>query len=568
MSVAPAVKRELELDHGGGGGGAGAEAPQAGRPTRAPPRPPSTCTPRCRTSTRARWPLETCPCRPSTPWRPSACCRATSRPASSTRGLLRPLLQGTHRANKHGIYDGGDPQPAAPPPPQPSPLQPSPPRRASDEESGGTPRRLRTRCAASASSTRGLLRDLLQGVLQQVLPAHAPRAAPRRAPLRSPADCSPPTLTPPMLPSTPPARRPRRPSPAAPALAAAAAAAARPQLAGEARDAGRAGGGAARLADESARARRLGQRGAAQAADHDLAQLNELAAERLDEGEEPRRSPSPRRRPDERRLPAAAAAGSSFCARSATRSCATSTSCARTCSACGISLEQGAQLGGVTCDICHKELCSKYFLRVHKHNTHGIPAPPAPRARAPAEPCPLCARASAARGPCARTCWPSTPRAAARLDLPRELLRDHKPYACSYCPFTTDVLAFLFAHERAHAAAAAGAPSRAGARAGGRAGRGGRGGGGRGGAGENYCCSRCEFRAEGFAALEAHLRAAHGGAGALLAVPARAHAPLTMQPFVLEEAGGALSLLPALVFLPVRRRATRRATVTLTLTPA
>lgn len=85
---------------------------------------------------------------------------------------------------------------------------------------------------------------------------------------------------------------------------------------------------------------------------------------------------------------------------------------------------------------------------------------------------------------------------------------------------------------------------------------------------EQYSCSRCEFRAEGFAALEAHVRAAHGGAGALLAVPRAPHAPLTMQPFVVEEAGGALSLVPALVFLPVRRRATRRATVTLTLTPA
>jgi len=29
-------------------------------------------------------------------------------------------------------------------------------------------------------------------------------------------------------------------------------------------------------------------------------------------------------------------------------------------------------IGGVTCDICQKELCSKYFLKVHKQNTHGI----------------------------------------------------------------------------------------------------------------------------------------------------------------------------------------------------
>lgn len=29
-------------------------------------------------------------------------------------------------------------------------------------------------------------------------------------------------------------------------------------------------------------------------------------------------------------------------------------------------------IGGVTCEICQKELCSKYFLKVHKQNTHGI----------------------------------------------------------------------------------------------------------------------------------------------------------------------------------------------------
>ena len=34
-----------------------------------------------------------------------------------------------------------------------------------------------------------------------------------------------------------------------------------------------------------------------------------------------------------------------------------------------------AQIGGVQCDICHKELCSKYFLKVHKQNTHGIADP-------------------------------------------------------------------------------------------------------------------------------------------------------------------------------------------------
>lgn len=38
----------------------------------------------------------------------------------------------------------------------------------------------------------------------------------------------------------------------------------------------------------------------------------------------------------------------------------------------GIEIENGAQIGGVVCNVCNKELCSKYFLRVHKHNTHGI----------------------------------------------------------------------------------------------------------------------------------------------------------------------------------------------------
>lgn len=33
---------------------------------------------------------------------------------------------------------------------------------------------------------------------------------------------------------------------------------------------------------------------------------------------------------------------------------------------------QSARSGGVVCDICNKELCSKYFLKVHKQNTHGI----------------------------------------------------------------------------------------------------------------------------------------------------------------------------------------------------
>ena len=33
------------------------------------------------------------------------------------------------------------------------------------------------------------------------------------------------------------------------------------------------------------------------------------------------------------------------------------------------------QIGGVQFDICHKELRPKYFIKVHKQNTHGIGLP-------------------------------------------------------------------------------------------------------------------------------------------------------------------------------------------------
>lgn len=56
----------------------------------------------------------------------------------------------------------------------------------------------------------------------------------------------------------------------------------------------------------------------------------------------------------------------------------------------GISIESSTGLGGVTCDICNKELCSKYFLKVHKQNTHGIiedgPSPPNPSTPGPTPP--------------------------------------------------------------------------------------------------------------------------------------------------------------------------------------
>ncbi|KOB65973.1 Uncharacterized protein OBRU01_21988 [Operophtera brumata] len=522
----------------------------------------------------------------------------------------------THRANKHGIYDGADPQPAAPPP-----ANMSPPRRASDEESGGTPRRLSPDSARRAREA-GFQPDALRrlGVVdpeafceicckeycnKYFLRTHRERR--HGVPLLHPSPKLE-RLTPPMLPmqplsmstplstplTTPPALPPPDTPPRSLSLPP-------PYDNEEMAEVKR------ECEDELEAAFRDGQtsplnliveeRGASPGSASEelrklqtmISQLNELAAERLsDEGPDmgPRAlstSPPP---PDERR---ASSSGSSFCEICNKELCNKYFMRTHMQRMHGISLESGAQLGGVTCDICHKELCSKYFLRVHKHNTHGVPAPPAPAPTAPAEPCPLCARRF--RGPRALRAHllaEHAPPARPPPPPPRpiDLLARDKPYACSYCPFTTDVLAFLFAHERAHAqqqqqqmAMTENSPPEqqqsdhgqepmaeqesSESVNGGEASES-----GDGDADAQYSCSRCEFRADGFAALEAHLRAAHGGAGALLAVPRAPQAPLTMQPFVVEEAGGALSLVPALVFLPVRRRATRRATVTLTLTPA
>ncbi|XP_068624819.1 DNA-binding protein REPIN1 [Battus philenor] len=485
----------------------------------------------------------------------------------------------THRANKHGIYDADSQQAPAV----------SPPRRASDEESGGTPRRLSPDSARRARDA-GFQPDALRrlGVLnpeafceicckeycnKYFLRTHRERrhGVPAQ---RSPA------ATPPAAP-LPHASAPRTPSAHSPQ------AQPQPHISPLSYDAEIPAEVKRECDDDLEAALRDGQtsplnliveeRGAASpgSASEELrklqtmiSQLNELAAERLaEEPAEGARPPSASPPHDERRT---AAAGSSFCEICNKELCNKYFMRTHMQRMHGISLESGTQLGGVTCDICHKELCSKYFLRVHKHNTHGIPAPPAPATAAPAEPCPLCARRFrgpralrahllAEHAPPARPPPPPPPPHPRPLDL---LVRD-KPYACSYCPFTTDVLAFLFAHERAHTQRPPDGPE-GGEEAEGEGGEEGEG----EGEAEAYSCSRCEFRAESFAALEAHVRATHGGAGALLAVPRAPRAPLTMQPFVLEEAGGALSLLPALVFLPVRRRATRRATVTLTLTPA
>ncbi|GBP04753.1 hypothetical protein EVAR_3696_1 [Eumeta japonica] len=623
MSVAPAVKRELELEAcaGGAGGASGAgeqagpQAPQTGRAAAPPPAPAAAARParqdgrHLQERSRVR--------RTSTTFFRSLTSTASTRP--------------------------GPPPPALPAPPQPRPASPA--RRASDEESGGTPRRLSpdsARRARDAAFQPDVLRRL--GVVnpeafceicckeycnKYFLKTHRERrhGVPAH---RSPTDRSPSAASPPRAPSLPPLPSPRGLSPPTP-LHVLAPPSLRPPLKAEEPDVKREcddemdmprdgqtsplnlimeeRGGDASPGSASEELRKLQTM---------ISQLNELAAERLadtdgagpgENGLQPRDSRPPSASPpppDERR----GSGGSSFCEICNKELCNKYFMRTHMQRMHGISLESGTQLGGVTCDICHKELCSKYFLRVHKHNTHGIPAPPAPQAPSPSEPCPLCARRF--RGPRALRAHllaehapparppPPPPR-------PLDLLARDKPYACSFCPFTTDVLAFLFAHERAHAQQqqhealepsempqelpmeASERPESHGEGVSGGAmsvvpepednganDSGGASGGGSeasvsatmGGLGQ-YECSRCEFRAREFGALEAHLRAAHGGGGALLAVPRAQHAPLTMQPFVVEEAAaGGLSLVPALVFLPVRRRATRRATVTLTLTPA
>ncbi|XP_030032655.2 zinc finger protein 579 [Manduca sexta] len=633
MSVAPAVKREVELESGGGS--PGRKRRKQAAPTRAPPPPPLPAPAPPPLDLHAKMadiyksalafgelalpafdPLAAFRLlprhEPPRIFNPEAYCDLCC------KEFCNKYFLKTHRANKHGIYDGNEPQPAAPPP-----AQPSPPRRASDEESGGTPRRLSPDSARRAREA-GFQPDALRrlGVVnpeafceicckeycnkyflrthrerRHGVPAHPSPAADRSPPSLTPpgmplvtslstplgtplgTSLPPPLTTPPAIPTAPPDTPPRSHSLPPPFDT--------EEMAEVKRE----------CEDELEAAFRDGQtsplnliveeRGAASpgSASEELrklqtmiSQLNELAAERLaedpnDGGARPASSSPPP--PDERR---ASSSGSSFCEICNKELCNKYFMRTHMQRMHGISLESGTQLGGVTCDICHKELCSKYFLRVHKHNTHGIPAPPAPASASPAEPCPLCARRF--RGPRALRAHllaehapparppPPPPR-------PLDLLARDKPYACSYCPFTTDVLAFLFAHERAHAqqqpigeAADTGSdppvpPAEPDGPEGGSEATD-----AEGEPEASYSCSRCEFRAEGFGALEAHLRAAHGGAGALLAVPRAPQAPLTMQPFVVEEAGGALSLVPALVFLPVRRRATRRATVTLTLTPA
>ncbi|XP_018914884.2 LOW QUALITY PROTEIN: uncharacterized protein [Bemisia tabaci] len=189
-----------------------------------------------------------------------------------------------------------------------------------------------------------------------------------------------------------------------------------------------------------------------------------------------------------------------------------------------ISIETGANVGGVVCDICNKTLCSKYFLRVHKQNSHGIVddvlLPPRlwtadARNQSPTqvdaslkptektdfsykyfshflEVCPLCFRRFRStkwlrahllneHGEEGKLKWlhfqnqlsvnslPSRPNwilrpterrtvqmqpstAALNENMLAEIIngKNSTVKQCSYCPFSTRVLALLFMHERTH----------------------------------------------------------------------------------------------------------------------
>lgn len=197
----------------------------------------------------------------------------------------------------------------------------------------------------------------------------------------------------------------------------------------------------------------------------------------------------------------------------------------------GISIQNGNHIGGVVCDVCNKELCSKYFLRVHKQNSHGIimdnvmpaacgnpqqrfwPSDAAAAADcngpAPApsdepdggsggghqryykhytEACTVCFRRfrspkwlsahllndhgdegraqwkhvqnhladdeqhSAATAAAPSSCDGGGGGGGGDSDHNRSAELNMKQYRCSYCPFATSVLSFLFVHEKFHLA--------------------------------------------------------------------------------------------------------------------
>jgi len=267
----------------------------------------------------------------------------------------------------------------------------------------------------------------------------------------------------------------------------------------------------------------------------------------------------------------------------------------------GIEIKDNALSGGVPCDICHKQLCSKYFVRVHKQNTHGIvdlSAPPLPGspqvaggssigcspppAQASAADavalkpqdgadlnhryfahfnvvCPLCSRrfrsakwlrahlvndhAEQQGLELARELEPRTP---AQTDADGE--HNQRSYHCSYCSFATPVLSLLFVHERSHAGLAQhqqqqqqqqrpAAPAQS-----------------------AKAAEEAVWRSLRDAARESQVPATY-------AVPQAPPDKFIMQPFLLEEPPDG-TFVPSLVFLPVREKVSGQLTVSFTLTPA
>lgn len=267
----------------------------------------------------------------------------------------------------------------------------------------------------------------------------------------------------------------------------------------------------------------------------------------------------------------------------------------------GIEIKDNALSGGVPCDICHKQLCSKYFVRVHKQNTHGIvdlsasPLPGSPQVAsasssgagggAGATPppssaldavalkphdgadlnhryfahfnvvCPLCSR----RFRSAK--WLRAHLVNDHAEQGLELARDLEPrppthpvddgersYHCSYCSFATPVLSMLFVHERSHAGLVRQAtqppppPPPAQPEP------------------KKQPTDDAVWRSLRDAARESQVPATY-------AVPQAPPDKFIMQPFLLEEPPDG-TFVPSLVFLPVREKVSGQLTVSFTLTPA
>ncbi|KAK9498183.1 hypothetical protein O3M35_004055 [Rhynocoris fuscipes] len=281
----------------------------------------------------------------------------------------------------------------------------------------------------------------------------------------------------------------------------------------------------------------------------------------------------------------------------------------------GISIENGAQIGGVVCDICNKELCSKYFLRVHKQNSHGIveeallpqvsdvkqsPDPLKPQEADLThryfshftEVCAICSRRFRSvkwlkahllndHGNEGRDKWRDIDRPEKKGQMPSTSYQEPlisgnilgKKYQCTYCPFVTPILALLLVHERGHL----GQDSLESMQS---------------SNGDTHQesvlglrCARCSFSTSQLESYTDHVSTVHGEdcpplvnvlKDALVQVsnsgllPAAFSLPTsysqyTMQPFLLEDPTA--SFISSLVYLPVRDRFSQPITASFRLTP-